>query len=87
VAVGHAGRVLLIETATGRVVWERPLADTPGASACEGEPVSVRLVNASVIAGAMGHVFALALADGSVLWHVDRRSRGAGSTSLAVERD
>jgi outer membrane protein assembly factor BamB len=87
VAVGHAGSVLLIEAATGRVLWERQLADVPGGSACAGEPVSVRLVNAAVIAGAMGHVFALALEDGSVLWHVARRGRGAGATSLAVRRD
>jgi outer membrane protein assembly factor BamB len=87
VAAGHAGRVFLIEARSGQVVWERRLADVPGASACDGEPVTVRLVNERVIAAAMGHVFALALADGSLLWHVDRRSRGAGATSLAVERD
>jgi outer membrane protein assembly factor BamB len=87
VAVGHAGCVLLLEAATGRLIWELSLAEVPGGSACEGEPVSVRLVNACVIAGAMGHVFALALEDGSVLWHVARRGRGAGATSLAIERD
>lgn len=87
VAVGHAGRVMLIETATGRLIWERSLSEVPGASACDGEPVTVRLVNASVIAAAMGHVFALGVEDGSVLWHIDRRSRGAGATSLAVGRE
>jgi outer membrane protein assembly factor BamB len=84
VAVGHAGRVMLIETATGRLLWETVLAETPGASACDGEPVAVRLTETSVIAGTMGHVFALALEDGSLLWHIDRRSRGAGETSLAA---
>jgi outer membrane protein assembly factor BamB len=75
---------MLIETATGRLLWEAVLAETPGASACDGEPVAVRLTDTCVVAGTMGHVFALALEDGSVLWHIDRRSRGAGATSLAV---
>jgi outer membrane protein assembly factor BamB len=84
IAAGHAGRVMLIETATGRLLWETVLAETPGASACDGEPVAVRLTDTCVIAGTMGHVFALRLDDGSLLWHIDRRSRGAGTTSLAV---
>ena len=84
VAAGHAGRVMLIETATGRLLWEKVLAEVPGASACDGEPVAVRLTDTCVLTGTMGHVFALALEDGSLLWHIDRRSRGAGATSLAV---
>ncbi|MGI9403954.1 MAG: PQQ-binding-like beta-propeller repeat protein [Hyphomicrobium sp.] len=87
VAVGHAGCVLLIEVATGRVIWERALAEIRGASACDGQPVDVRLNASRVIAGAMGHVFALGLEDGSVLWHVDRRRRGDGATRLATERN
>jgi hypothetical protein len=35
----------------------------------------------------MGHVFALALEDGSLIWQINRRGRGAGETSLATERD
>lgn len=87
VSVGHAGCVLLIEAATGRVIWERALAEIPGASACDGQPVDVRVVTSSVIAGAMGHVFAFGLEDGSLLWHVDRRRRGHGTTCLATERN
>jgi len=87
VAVGHAGCVLLIEVATGRVIWERALAEIPGARACDGQPVDVRLIASRVIAGAMGHVFALGLEDGSVLWHVERRRRGEGATRLAIERN
>jgi hypothetical protein len=86
-AVGHAGAVTLLEVSTGRICWERALAELPGGLPCEGQPVSVRLVNSTVIAAAMGHVFALAVGDGSLLWHVDRRGRGAGATSLAIERD
>jgi outer membrane protein assembly factor BamB len=77
----------LLEADTGRVIWERSLAEISGATACDGQPVSVRLVASTVVAGAMGHVFALAVEDGSVLWHVDRRGRGAGTTSLATEQD
>jgi len=87
VSVGHAGCVLLIEVATGRVIWERALAEIPGASACDGQPVDVRVITSSVIAGAMGHVFAFGLEDGSLLWHVDRRRRGNGTTRLATERN
>ena len=87
IAVGHAGSVMLLEVATGRVIWERSLAEIPGATACDGQPVEVRLVASTVVAGAMGHVFALAVEDGSVLWHVDRRNRGTGATTLATERD
>ena len=87
VAVGHAGCVLLIEVATGRVIWERALAEIPGAAACDGQPIDVCLIASRVIAGAMGHVFALGLEDGSLLWHVERRRRGDGATRLAIERN
>ncbi|MCK5549763.1 MAG: hypothetical protein KAI41_04450, partial [Hyphomicrobiaceae bacterium] len=53
VAVGHAGCVLLIEVATGRVIWERVLAEIPGAAVCDGQPIDVRLMASRVIAGAM----------------------------------
>lgn len=86
-AVGHAGSVMLLEAATGRIVWERALREFPGGLPCEGQPVSVRVVNSTIIAAAMGHVFALAAEDGSLIWHVNRRGRGDGATSLAIERD
>jgi outer membrane protein assembly factor BamB len=84
VAVGHAGHVHLIDTATGRTLWSRGLAATQGASACDGRPVTVTIADETVIAGSQGHVFALKLEDGAILWHVDLRGRGAGETSLAV---
>ena len=87
VAVGHAGAVLLLEVATGRPVWERALADLPAGQPCDGQPVSVRIAGDIVIAASMGHVFAFAIADGSLLWQLNRRGRGAGETSLATERD
>jgi hypothetical protein len=87
VAVGHAGSVMLLEVATGRIVWERALTDLPAGLPCEGQPVAVRLVSTTVIAACMGHVFALAVEDGSLVWQVNRRGRGAGDTSLAIERD
>jgi hypothetical protein len=46
--------------------------------------VSVGLVEEVVLAGSMGHVFALKLEDGAVLWHREQRSRGSGETSLAA---
>lgn len=87
VAVGHAGTVMLIEVATGRVVWERALADLPAGLPCEGQPVLVRIVAETVIGACMGHVFAFAIEDGTLVWQVNRRGRGAGETSLATERD
>lgn len=87
VAVGHAGAVMLIEVATGRLVWERALAELPAGLPCEGQPVSVRIAAETVVAACMGHVFAFAIADGELLWQVNRRGRGAGETSLATERD
>lgn len=87
VAVGHAGAVMLLEVASGRIVWERLLTELPAGQPCEGQPVAVRLVADTVIAACMGHVFALAVDDGSLLWQVNRRGRGAGDTSLATERD
>ena len=87
IAVGHAGAVLLIEVGTGRVVWERALAELPAGLPCEGQPVAVRIVGETVIAASMGHVFAFAIEDGSLLWQVNRRGRGSGETSLATERD
>lgn len=87
VAVGHAGTVLLIEAASGRVLWERALSEFPAGRPCEGQPVAVRLVGDAVIAAAMGHVFALSKEDGSLLWQVNRRARGDGIVSLATEAD
>lgn len=84
VAVGHAGHVHVMDVATGRTLWTRSLAEKTGASACDGQPVSVRVVDETVLAGCMGHVFALKIEDGSVLWHVAHRARGAGETSLAA---
>jgi hypothetical protein len=77
----------VIEATTGRLKWERVLAELPAGQPCEGQPVSVRIVAEIVIAAAMGHVFAFAIEDASLLWHVNRRGRGAGETSLATERD
>ena len=87
IAVGHAGSVLLLEAATGRPVWERALADLPAGQPCDGQPVTVRIVGETVIAASLGHVFAFAIADGDLLWQVNRRGRGSGETSLATERD
>lgn len=84
VAVGHAGNVHLLDGATGRLVWTQSLAEKSGASACDGQPVSVTIADDIVLAGCMGHVFALKLEDGSTLWHSAQRGRGAGETSLAV---
>lgn len=87
VAVGHAGAVMLLDVASGRVLWERDLAKLPAGQPCEGQPVSVRIVEEIVIAASMGHVFAFAAEDGTLLWQVNRRGRGAGETSLATDRD
>lgn len=84
VAVGHAGSVHLLDGATGRLIWSQALGEKPGASACDGQAVSVTVADDVVLAGSMGHVFALKLEDGSVLWHAPQRGRGAGETSLAV---
>lgn len=85
--MGHAGAVTLIEAETGRLVWERALAEFPAGLPCEGQAVSVRIVAETVVAACMGHVFAFAIEDGELLWQVNRRGRGAGETSLATERD
>ncbi len=87
IAVGHAGTVLLLEVGSGRIVWERALTDQPAGAPCEGQPVAVRLVNGTVVAACMGHVFAFDVEDGSLVWQVNRRARGDGVTSLASERD
>jgi len=47
----------------------------------------VRLIDDTVIAASMGHVFALSVEDGSLIWQVNRRGRGAGETSIATNRD
>jgi outer membrane protein assembly factor BamB len=84
VAVGHAGHVHLLDIKTGQVLWTRALAAEPGASACEGQPVTISIADGIVVAAAMGHVFAIRRDDGIVMWHTEQRARGAGETSLAV---
>ncbi len=69
---------------TGRTLWTRALAAEAGASACDGQPVSVSIIDETVLAGSTGHVFALGLDDGAVLWHTAHRARGSGETSLAI---
>jgi outer membrane protein assembly factor BamB len=85
-AVGHAGNVLLIETAGGRILWEVSLAELPAGAPCEGQPVKVEFVDDCVIAACMGQVFALSIEDGAVLWQVNRRGRGDASTNIAVKQ-
>ena len=87
IAVGHAGTVLLLEVGSGRIVWEKALADQPAGAPCEGQPVAVRLVSGTLVAACIGQVFALSADDGSLLWQINRRGRGDGATSLAIERD
>jgi outer membrane protein assembly factor BamB len=84
VAVGHAGLVHLLDLDSGQTIWTQALGRQAGASACDGQPVCVTISDEIVIAGSVGHVFALKLEDGSVLWHTEHRGRGAGDTSLAV---
>lgn len=84
VAVGHAGHVRLLDAATGHLIWERALAREAGASACDGQPVAVGILDEIVLAGCAGHVFALKMEDGAVLWHAVHQARGAGETSLAA---
>lgn len=84
VAVGHAGRVHLLDLETGRAYWTRDLALEKGASACQGQPVSVRISDFAVIAGSMGHVFAIRIDNGTVAWRLAEPSRGAGETSLSL---
>lgn len=84
IAVGHAGHVRLLDAMTGRLLWDRALAEHADASACDGQPVSVGIADEIVLAGSMGHVFALKIEDGSVLWHAVQRARGAGETSIAI---
>lgn len=83
-ATGHAGHVHLMDLATGRALWEVALFRLAGASACEGQAVSVQMADDIVVAGSMGHVFALRIDDGSVVWRAEVRGRGAGETSLCV---
>jgi hypothetical protein len=47
----------------------------------------VRLTDSTVIAACMGQVFALSTDDGALRWQINRRGRGDGATSLAIERD
>lgn len=86
-AIGHAGSVLLVEAASGRVLWARSLTDLPAGAPCDGQPVEVEIVEELVIAACMGQVFALSLEDASLLWQVNRRGRGEGATSIAVKRE
>lgn len=83
VAVGHAGHVHLLDLKSGRTLWTYALAGMRGASACEGQPVTVGVLGEVVFAGSMGHVFAIRVENGELLWHSDQRSRGAGETNLA----
>jgi outer membrane protein assembly factor BamB len=83
VAVGHAGLVYLLQVKSGKTLWTYALSAEEGASGCEGQPVTVGIVGEVVLAGSMGHVFAIRLENGELLWHKDQRSRGAGETNFA----
>lgn len=85
VAVGHAGQVHLLDLETGDTHWSFDLALVKGASACDGQPVTVRIFDAIVLAASMGHIFALRVADGTLLWRSEKQSRRAGKMSVAVE--
>ena len=84
VAVGHAGQVHLLDLDTGKTLWTFKLSSEKSASACDGQPVTVSVADEIVLAASMGHVFALRLDDGTLMWHTEHRARGSGETSLAV---
>jgi outer membrane protein assembly factor BamB len=84
VAVGHAGHVHLLDLGTGQTLWTVVLSAEVGTSACDGQPVTVGIVNDIVLAGCMGHVFAIRIDSGMLLWHTEHRARGAGETNLAI---
>ena len=84
VAVGHAGHVHLLDLERGHTLWTFKLSSEKSASACEGQPVTVGVADEIVLAASMGHVFALRLDDGTLMWHTEHRVRGSGETSLAV---
>jgi outer membrane protein assembly factor BamB len=82
-AVGYAGQVHLLDLETGATHWSFELALEKGASACDGQPVTVRICDEIVLAASMGHIFALRIDDGTVLWRSEKQSRGAGAMSVA----
>jgi outer membrane protein assembly factor BamB len=84
VAVGHAGQVHLLDLDTGKTLWTFKLTSEKSASACDGQPVAVSVADEIVLAASMGHVFALRLDDGTMMWHAQHPARGSGEMSLAV---
>jgi outer membrane protein assembly factor BamB len=84
IVVGHAGHIFGLEPETGRVTWSVDLASLDNCSDCASEPVEIEADDSAIVyAACAGHVFRIAVEDGSVHWHSSVRRRGSSKTSLA----
>ena len=85
IIVGHAGHLFGLKADTGQVSWSIDFASLDQCGGCAGEAVEVQPADdATVYAACAGHVFRIAVDDGSIHWHSSLRQRGSSDTSLAL---
>ena len=82
-AIGTNGCVAAIDKKSGREMWRTKLG-TGIFSATSYEDVSVIIEDGMVFAGCNGHLFALDLSSGNILWHNELRGLGHNDVSMAL---
>ncbi len=88
IVVGHAGHAFGLDREKGRVTWSIDFASLDECGDCAGQAVEIEADNnAGVYAACAGHVFRIAVDDGSIQWHANLRRRGSSETTLAVIRN
>ncbi len=88
IVVGHAGHIFGLETDTGRLSWSIDIASLSECGDCAGQAVKVEAEGVAIVyAACAGHIFRIAVEDGSIQWHSNLRQRGSSETSLALLRN
>lgn len=88
IVVGHAGHAFGLDPEKGHVTWSIDFASLNECGDCAGQAVEIEASNAAIVyAACAGHVFRIAIEDGSIQWHSNLRRRGSSETSLALAID
>ena len=82
--IGSNGHVCAIDSQTGVEIWRTRLQQSV-MSATRSEDVSVLVRDGTVYAGSQGHLFALAVTSGEILWHNALKGLRFNDIALAFE--
>ncbi len=84
--VADGNRLVALEAATGKKVWEKLFSDADGPLAFHGAPLYIANAALVVVASSEGMVFAVSATDGAILWQTSTGAPIANSATFSGER-